>query len=179
MHSDSIGAMSKKLGIPYALLAADYDEYKKPLMEGFMSTDDYYEHLRLHFDVNVEGDMFYTGFEPFHINGIMLSLVDAVRRSGVRAVIGSNTFAPHWRYVFSSGLDKHFDACYASHLMHITKPDPEFWSYILSHEGYTPEEALFIDDREENILGAASLGIEAFHYRSDEELIERFKAFLT
>lgn len=178
MDFDTIGRMAGVLSLPKDVLEADYREYDKPLMEGFMSTDDYYRHLEIHFGVKVNEDLFSTCFMPFNVNTLMLSLADGIRTSGGRCVIGSNTFAPHWPYLFSSGVGAHFDAHYASHLMHMSKPDGEFWRYILVHEGFSPEDAVFIDDRTENVMGAASVGIDAFHYTSDEALKERFGCFL-
>ena len=177
MHSDSLTQISASLDIPYALLEKDYKEYEKPLLEGFMSTDSYYEHLTIHFGKKVEGDLFYKYFVPFSVNKLMLSLVDNIRAKGGRCVIGSNTFAPHYPYLFSSKVSDHFDAYYASHLMHISKPDKEFWTYIMDKEGYCSHDTLFIDDRKENIEGALSVGIDAFHYTSDEALLERFKEY--
>lgn len=176
---DTIGRMADVLSIPREVLEKDYNEYEKPMIEGFMSTDDYYRHLELHFGVKVDEDLFSTCFQPFTVNSLMLSLADGIRAQGGRCVIGSNTFAPHWPYLFSSGVGVHFDAHYASHLMNISKPDPEFWLCILEREGYQPEEAVFIDDNAENIAGAASVGIDAFHYTSDEGLKERFSCFLS
>jgi FMN phosphatase YigB (HAD superfamily) len=37
-----------------------------------------------------------------------------------------------------------------------------------------PDEAMFIDDLQENVLAAASLGINAFHFTSAEELLAEF-----
>ena len=99
----------------------------------------------------------------------ILRLCDDLRRNGNRVVVGSNTFAPHWAYVWKmpSRPLMHFDALYASHLIHIAKPEPEFWQFICRSEHSAPEETVFIDDLEENCNAARSIGINTFLYKGD------------
>ena len=52
--------------------------------------------------------------------------------------------------------------------IHLEKPDPRFFEFILDHEDLNPEETLFIDDTAENIEAAKKLGIKTYHIRRDE-----------
>jgi len=109
----------------------------------------------------------------------MFRIARGARAKGVRTAVGSNTFAPHWDYFKEEiGLDREIDALYASHLMGVAKPDVRFWQYIMEKEGVSPENTQFIDDREENVLAAQSLGIDAFHYEDDMALSAKFRAYL-
>ena len=60
-------------------------------------------------------------------------------------------FAP-FRDIVVSGVEK------------LVKPDPALYRLALARFGLEPDEALFIDDREENIAGAAALGIATHHF---------------
>ena len=66
---------------------------------------------------------------------------------------------------------KVFDKVYASHRMGVMKPDPAFFRYILRAEQCSPEKGIFIDDLEDNVSTAVSMGIRAIHFRSYEELL--------
>lgn len=44
------------------------------------------------------------------------------------------------------------------------KPDPAIYRHCLDGLGIQPEAAVFIDDREENIVGAGALGLRGFWY---------------
>ena len=48
------------------------------------------------------------------------------------------------------------------------------YHHALREVGAIPDEAIFIDDIHENVLGAASLGINAFHFTSADELLAEF-----
>jgi len=50
------------------------------------------------------------------------------------------------------------------------KPDPEIYHAAINAVGNAPEECLFIDDMEENILAARKIGMDGIVYTSAEEL---------
>jgi putative hydrolase of the HAD superfamily len=52
------------------------------------------------------------------------------------------------------------------------KPEIEIYETALNMTNTQPENALFIDDLEENILAARSINIDAVHYTSYENLLE-------
>ncbi len=60
----------------------------------------------------------------------------------------------------------------------IGKPDERIYRHCLARLGVEPHEALFVDDRAENVEAARAVGMEAVRYTSvdalREELAERF-----
>ena len=63
-----------------------------------------------------------------------------------------------------------FDKVYFSNEMGMRKPDPEIYSYVLEENKLDPSKTLFIDDMEENIVGAKSLGIKTVHLTNQDDL---------
>lgn len=55
------------------------------------------------------------------------------------------------------------------------KPEAAFFLYILEKEGFGAEDAIFIDDREENVKGAEKLGIKSILFESADKLEEKMK----
>ncbi len=55
-----------------------------------------------------------------------------------------------------------FDGLAFSAPLKITKPNKEIFEYVLNEYGLNPEETVFIDDREDNILGAQKAGINGY-----------------
>ncbi|MCX8014374.1 MAG: HAD-IA family hydrolase, partial [Rectinema sp.] len=92
-----------------------------------------------------------------------------------RVVCGTNTIDCHHEINIRLGMYEPFHAVYASHLMHVAKPDPDFWRYILRAEGVHPEEAFFTDDSQENVDAALALGIHARLYTDAESLARQLR----
>ena len=173
--------MAERYSLDYNELRADYDLYDTPLMEGFMERGDYYRHMEIKYELpEIKEDLFLTYFTP-KVNDFMVDIVDKLRSKGHRCVVGSNTFKPHWDYVYRNFPDmiNSFDSLYASHLIHLSKPGKAFWNYIMKEEGYKSEDTIFIDDRIENIDSAASLGITVFQYlKDDSEALKFFSRWI-
>ena len=169
------------LGLDEDVFMADYERYDIPLMEGWMDTLCYMRHLETEFGVRIDGNLFSEIYHP-SVNTSLLPVLEKIRGAGRRAVIGSNTFRPHADVI--AALDEkpfsYFDALYFSHDMHITKPSLAFFRYILDKEGIDASASFFVDDREENIRAAESLGIRSFLYSGERnrELMEKVTALL-
>ena len=175
--------MAKALGIPEPELIDDYMIYDTPLMDGYMPPSAYYDHIERKFGISHIGTDIFADFFMPTVNKPMLSIVDSLRSKGFRCVIGSNTFEPHSRIVEAMKPDvlSHFDHYYASHVIHLSKPEPAFFRYIAQQEGYDYGNISFTDDLARNIEAARSLGIECLHYAGDgkdEQAMAFFSRYL-
>jgi len=63
-----------------------------------------------------------------------------------------------------------FDVLVWSYQLHIAKPDPAIYHYVLNKLGTRPEETLFIDDNAINIDAAHALGMKGLVFTSVEQL---------
>jgi putative hydrolase of the HAD superfamily len=57
-------------------------------------------------------------------------------------------------------LNDIFDRVYYSHHIHLAKPDPAIFKYVLDENGLTPEETLYLDDTMKHLEAASALGIK-------------------
>lgn len=82
----------------------------------------------------------------------------------------SNTNAIH-HTVYNSLLSEHygisdiselFDKAYLSFQIGMRKPDLKIFQYVLDENNLIPEETLYIDDNEENVIAARKLGIHSY-----------------
>ena len=61
-------------------------------------------------------------------------------------------------------LERWFDVVVVSCEVGVAKPDPVIFQTCLTRLGVEPSQALFVDDRIENIEGAARMGLHTFHF---------------
>lgn len=60
-------------------------------------------------------------------------------------------------------FDQLFDKAYFSFDLHLSKPNPEIFEFVLDQHKLIPEETLFIDDTLEHIEAARNLGLHVYH----------------
>ena len=71
----------------------------------------------------------------------------------------SDTWPSIERILRSGGVDRLFDTKTYSYLLGTYKPDRAMYLHALAQMGFPPEQTVFIDDCEENLDGAAAVGI--------------------
>ena len=67
-----------------------------------------------------------------------------------------------------------FDKVYYSCELGMRKPDEEIFTYVIEVNNLKPQETLFIDDMENNIIGAQSVGLRTVHLSKQDYLTELF-----
>jgi putative hydrolase of the HAD superfamily len=70
-----------------------------------------------------------------------------------------------------------FDDYVLSYEVRALKPGPEIYRAALNKAGSPPASCVFIDDMEENIAGAAALGLKAIHFKPDTDLERELGAY--
>jgi len=98
-----------------------------------------------------------------------------------RLVLLSNTnalHAAHFTRQFARELG-HFQALVFSHEVRARKPDAAIYLACQERADCRPGDILFVDDREENVATARSLGWEAIHYQPMAGLPDRLRALAT
>ena len=94
----------------------------------------------------------------------------------------SNTNTIHLKYVndvmlLGKPLDDWFHKGYYSHLMGMRKPELEIYTHVLQDNSLIPERTIFLDDNEDNVKAAQSLGIKTIHITHHTEVINLFNGY--
>lgn len=100
-------------------------------------------------------------------------------RSRYQTAILSNSFVgarreEQQRYHF----EEMCDLIIYTHEEGIAKPDPRIYELACNRLGVQPAQMLFLDDDQQNIAAARSLGIHAIHCRETEQAIADVQAYL-
>jgi putative hydrolase of the HAD superfamily len=100
----------------------------------------------------------------------VLALAQGYKKKGYKIAILSDTIPVHVSHMKKLGLLTHFERLITSYESKNAKPHPLAFRYALRKLGARPEETIFIDDKLENVQGAAKLGINAILFTSAAKL---------
>jgi len=143
-------------------------ENLEKLMNGMVSTDEFWAQFSRRYGREVKEELFGKFFHP-SLDREVIALISQVK-ARARVVCGTNTFDSHYDYHLGHGHYAIFDAVFASNKIGLSKPDPEFYRYILKNEGVNPENTFFVDDTEVNVLSAERMGINATLFKDSKSL---------
>jgi putative hydrolase of the HAD superfamily len=105
-----------------------------------------------------------------HVNPAMVEWMQQVRLSGIKTALLSNMPIEMIRYSRRNfAWLKDFDHTTFSADVRLVKPEAAIYEHSLQGVGVAPAEALFVDDKETNVLGARAVGIRAIQFRSAKQ----------
>lgn len=110
-------------------------------------------------------------------NNIMQSIVDKyepftplwrslprIRKSHKLGIINNGTFFTYPLFELSFHFSQKFDVFISSAVEGVGKPDPAIYLLACERLGSHPQNCLFMDDNEENILGAKQVGMQTIYW---------------
>jgi len=118
-------------------------------------------------------------FEALHPNEPMIELMRELQASSLRMAMLTNNvreWEPLWRSMLP--VDEIFETVVDSGFVGCRKPEPRIYEMTLERLGLPAAACLFIDDLEPNIEGARALGMNAVHFRDNEQAIAEIRAAL-
>ena len=142
-----------------------------PFCLGRFGEEEFYRRLTRQFGLDIEPQrMFEIWDSVIEPNEAISDLIDRLI-GHYRLVIGSNTDVLH----FARGLEvqpvlTHFDDAILSYEIGRAKPDPEFFTLGLEKLSLSARGCVFIDDREENVETARTLGMAGIRFLSVYQL---------
>jgi len=98
-------------------------------------------------------------------------IADLRRRRHVVACL-TNTETEVGRFNRERGLYRAFDRAFLSTEMGLHKPEVAIYERALADLGSAPGEAVFTDDKLENVTGARAAGMHGIHYRDFDSFAE-------
>jgi len=97
------------------------------------------------------------------------------RRRRYRTGLLSNAWSDLRALLERLGVADAFDAMVISAEEHLMKPDPAIYRLILERLGVEPAQAVFVDDRLENVRAAHELGIRTVHFRHRDQALAELR----
>lgn len=173
---EQFAPMARILGITPERLLERYAQNRLDYDRGDVSATQYWKGFALEAGVKLSDAQveeldrndcgLWWGLDP-----ILLDWVDRLREHGVKAGVISNMFIGLAKQIRAGAPWLHrFDDYTISAEIRATKPDPAIYRHSLERLGVRPQEALFLDDRENNVEGARAIGMEGLVFTTSEKL---------
>jgi HAD superfamily hydrolase (TIGR01509 family) len=107
----------------------------------------------------------------FSLNAPAVDVLARVKAAGHKTLLLSNTDPERFAFVRTRFPEiLFFDDYVLSYELKLLKPDPAIYLTAVRLAGAEPQECVFIDDMEENIVGAVAAGLRGIHYRPETDL---------
>ncbi len=152
-----------------------FDSYER----GYMGFEDYLRGVFFSvpraFTLEEIRDYTYDASIPWTDNIQFLKRVKAVNRLKLALISNEGRGIADHR-VGKFGLRELADFLVISHFVHFRKPDPEIWRLALNLAQATPEESVYIDDREMFVGAAADIGFTSIQHVSLENTRDQLSA---
>ena len=107
----------------------------------------------------------------------MLDMAEEIKTKGLKLFLLSNNFSERAVYYAQySWMDDLIDKAYYSWQTGFIKPDHRAWKQVLEENNLQPEECLFFDDQEKNVIASQEVGIESFVFvdvATTKDIIEK------
>lgn len=167
-------ALAALLGISPERLLERRGTYSAALSEGRMTLRDFYARIvaetgrALDPRVAVARHLAVYQEATSELDARVLDLIRGLRRNHVVACL-TNTEVEVGRLNRERGLFGPFDLAFLSTEMSLRKPHRAIFDRALSDLGCEPSEAIFTDDKLDNVAGARTAGMHAIHYRDFDD----------
>ena len=162
-------AFSEAVGVPEDKVWKTFfvSDLERAYTRGEISSEDFYRKVSEHFPSKLSFAAFARLWNDiFTENREMEPLLKKLKKRYPLYLI-SNTNDLHFEYVRSRfRLLNHFTKCFPSHLVGHRKPDRAMFEHVLGEIKLRPEETIFIDDIDEFLRSAESLGIRGVKFTS-------------
>ncbi len=121
-------------------------------------------------------EIYFAALDP---NPEMIELMRELRAMGKRMAMLTNNvreWEPLWRSMLP--VDEIFETVVDSGFVGVRKPEARIYEMTLERLGLPAEACLFVDDLAHNCEGARALGMNAIHFRDNEQAIAEIRAAL-
>ena len=187
IQEPSSTGMYKNIAAFLGISEEEYNEARKPYWHlattGELSLKQLYEKVLKKLNKNMKAeDVVKKHLEEYGViekvrNLEIIRIIEDLKIN-YEVVALTNTEQEIGEYNREHGLFKFFDRAFLSTELHMKKPDAVIFQKVLDECNVTADEALFIDDKEENTEGARELGIPCILYENPKQLKKMLEIIL-
>ncbi|MBI5003261.1 HAD family phosphatase [Candidatus Woesearchaeota archaeon] len=187
IQEPSSTVMYKNIAQFLGISEEEYNEARKPYWRlattGELSLKQLYEKVLKKLNKNMKAeDVVKKHLEEYGViekvrNPEIIRIIEDLKIN-YEVVALTNTEQEMGEYNREHGLFQFFEKAFLSTELHMKKPDAVIFQKVLDECNVTADEALFIDDKEENTEGARELGIPCILYENPKQLKKMLEIML-
>lgn len=166
--------LQKELGLTQEQVTKIYDYYVPLMGTGKMTEKEVWLELRREFGIREvsEAERLFTRSFIRTLQKMpgMYELVNELKGRGTKVLLLTNVTPIYAEILEQKGHYDPFDFKVLSYEVGSWKPDIKIYQHALNKLGVKPNEAVFIDDQEKNIVAAQNLGIHGIIFRNTEQV---------
>ena len=182
---DEIGVSPKHFGAALRTVTEESGENPLYKMErGELSEEAFLAELGRGLEPLLDHTPHLHRFRELFVGGLqanieMIELMRELKARGLRMAMLTNNVR-EWEAMWRAMLpvDEIFETVVDSAFVACRKPEPRIYEITLERLGLRAESCLFIDDILVNVEGAEALGLNAVHFRDNEQAIAEIRAAL-
>ncbi len=150
-----------------------FQQYMKQFMRGEISEVEYWNELRSNYGLEIHDSISeeFRKWSGLVANQEVLALVDKAKDRGWQTAVLSNVIEPTYNALQEAGLYDKFDAVIASCKEGLVKPEIGIYQIALERLNVTPEESVFIDDKQANLNPAIEMGFKVILAENPRQII--------
>jgi HAD superfamily hydrolase (TIGR01509 family) len=167
--------IAKELNLSDEKLNDTVKRFQRQLMNGSMTLLEMYSILTKELSVRIPPDYLlqehlneYKSNALKHNAGTVELINNLKKKYGVACL--SNLEIEIHDICLNTGLYSYFQKVFLSMELKMVKPDLEIYLKVLEELNCRPDEAIFTDDKIENVIAAKQIGMNAFHFSNLDQL---------
>jgi epoxide hydrolase-like predicted phosphatase len=149
-----------------------YDEIVEEWQKGSMPEKEFWEKMckRLEIAMPESEDVWKKGFlHAYKENDQVFELIRTLKLQGFQIGLLSNTETSVMEFLIEKKYE-HFDVFVFSCDVGMVKPYTDIYLHTVEKMGIKPSEAIFVDDKQENVDGAKAIGMKGITFMNAKQL---------
>jgi len=170
---DFLTLLLRQLGATDEQVAEIYRNYMFAFMRGTITEAEYWSAIKDKYGFTIHDSISeeFKKWKGLVANQDILDLIDELKANGYKVAILSNVIEPTYNVLLEAGYYGQFDEVIASCKVGYAKPEKEIYDLALNQLEALPEESIFIDDKERNLIPAREMGFATVLAQDSEQII--------
>ncbi|MDD5489708.1 MAG: HAD family phosphatase [Candidatus Moranbacteria bacterium] len=153
-----------------------FREAEFPYETGQIIPEFFWDEFRKKLEIHLTKEEIQSIFlNSYVINDRMLELAKKMKKK-YKLILLTNNYEDLFDFIKENyKLEQYFDHMFSSSKIKDKKPNKETFKFVIDKLKINPEEAIFVDDKEKNVIGAQKIGLKTIHFSG----LDGFKKMLS